>query len=105
MTPEELDSILSSDETLEPSPGFAQSVMASVRRETGGLAPLRFPWWRFAAGVAGAGGMALGATMLLGSPDTFTAPVPGAVLAIVYALVMLLVSLAVAAVPHVLSKP
>ena len=33
MTPEELDRILSSDDTLEPSSGFASKVMASVRRE------------------------------------------------------------------------
>lgn len=105
MTPEELDSILSSEERLEPSSGFARSVMASVRREAEDLAPLRFPWWRFAAGVAASGGMALSATMLLAPLDTLAAPVPAAVLAILYALALLLVSLGVAAVPRVLSKP
>lgn len=105
MTPEELDSILSSEETLEPSRGFAGNVMGSVRRQAEDLPPLRFPWWRFAAGVAASGGMAVSATLLLAQSEMLAAPAPAAIPVIVYALAMLLVSLGVAAVPHVLSKP
>ena len=105
MTPEELDRILSSEQTLEPSCGFARNVMASVRREAEEPAPLRFPWWRFAAGVAASGGMAVGATVLLVQSDVLAAPAHPAVPAIAYAFAMLLVSLGIAAVPHVLSKP
>ena len=105
MTPEELDRILSSDDRPEPSSGFARNVMASVRREAEEPAPLRFPWWRFAAGVAASGGMAVGATVLVVQSDVLAASAHPAVTAIAYAFAMLLVSLGVAAVPHVLNKP
>ena len=104
MTPEELDRILSSDTTLEPSSGFARNVMASVRREAEEPAPLRFPWWRFAGGIAASGGMAAGGMVLLSHTEALTVPPPDAVLAIVYAFAILLVSLGIAAVPRVLSK-
>jgi hypothetical protein len=50
--PDELDQILRSDEIIEPSPGFVSAVMRAVYRESTGLPPLRFPWSRFAIGVA-----------------------------------------------------
>lgn len=65
MTPEELDHILSSDETLEPSSNFALRVMAAVHREAAEPPPIRFPWVRFGAGVAASGAMAMAATSLL----------------------------------------
>jgi hypothetical protein len=105
MTPEELDQILSADETPELSPGFAGTVMARVHRQTEEPAPLRFPWLRFTAGIAASGGMAFGGTVLLSHSDAFAASVPATVPAIAYAFAMLLVSLGVAAVPRVLSKP
>jgi hypothetical protein len=64
MTPEELDSILSTDETVEPSPRFASSVMAAVRRDTEYERP-RFPWLRFATGIAASLVMAATGTALL----------------------------------------
>jgi hypothetical protein len=105
MTPEELDRILSSDDRLEPSSDFAKNVMLSLRREADEPAPLRFPWWRFASGIAASGGIASGATVLLLQWDVLAAPVHVGVPAIVYAFAMLLVSLGIAAVPRVLSKP
>lgn len=105
MTPEELDDILSSEKTLEPSSSFAGSVMASVRREAMEPAPLRFPWWRFAAGIGASGGMAASGTVLLMRSDVLAGPAPAAVPATVYAFAMLLVSLGVAAVPLVLREP
>jgi len=52
MMPDELDEILMSDETIEPSPGFVSTVMHAVYLESTELPPLRFPWSRFGIGVA-----------------------------------------------------
>jgi hypothetical protein len=52
MIPDELDEILRSDATIEPSPGFVSAVMRAVYRESTELPPLRFPWSRFGIGVA-----------------------------------------------------
>ena len=53
--PDELDEILRSEETIEPSPDFVSSVMRAVYRESTELSPLRFPWSRFGIGVAACG--------------------------------------------------
>ena len=52
MMPDELDEILRSDETIEPSPGFMGAVMGAVYQESTEPPPLRFPWSRFGIGVA-----------------------------------------------------
>ena len=52
---DEIDRILVSEEALEPSSGFAASVMRAVRDTASELAPLPFPWWRFAIGVIACG--------------------------------------------------
>jgi hypothetical protein len=104
MTPEELDRILNSEDTLEPSSFFASNVMSSVRREADQPAPLRFPWWRFATGVAASGGMAIGGAVLAMNSEMLSRPAPAAVLVIVYAFAMLLVGIGVAAVPRVLIR-
>jgi hypothetical protein len=44
MKPDELDRILSSESEIVPSPGFARSVMAAVRREAAVPPPIPFPW-------------------------------------------------------------
>lgn len=105
MTPEELDRILSSETAPEPSAGFATNVMKSVRREAEEPAALRFPWGRFAAGIAASGAMAVCGTVLLLQSDILAAAAPGPVPAIVYSFAMVLVSLGVAAVPRVMSGP
>jgi len=53
----EINSILSREDEILPSSGFAVSVMDAVRREAAALPPIPFPWKRalpglFAAGVA-----------------------------------------------------
>ncbi len=101
MTPEELDAILNSDEAPEPSPAFVRNVMASVRREPGEPAPLRFPWWRFGAGVVASGAMAAGGTALLAQSGALSAPTPDVAAAAVYAIAMLLISVGVVALPRV----
>ena len=51
MTPEDLDRILSSDEPLVPSSGFAASVMERAREAASAPPPLPFPWRRYLLGL------------------------------------------------------
>ena len=51
----DLDRILSREENLLPSSGFAASVMASVRSEASTPPPIPFPWKRVTPGLAVAG--------------------------------------------------
>jgi hypothetical protein len=44
---DDLDGLLSNDDTLVPSSGFASSVMEAVQHAADEPPPLRFPWWRF----------------------------------------------------------
>jgi hypothetical protein len=44
MRPDDLDRVLSSEIEIVPSPGFARSVMAAVRREAAAPPPIPFPW-------------------------------------------------------------
>lgn len=48
----DLDRILASEELLTPSVGFVNRVTAAVRRAHDHVAPIRFPWQRFAVGLA-----------------------------------------------------
>jgi hypothetical protein len=50
---DQLDQILSSDDVLTPSSGFAAGVMEAVREAASEPPPLPFPWRRFAAGLLG----------------------------------------------------
>ena len=49
---DDLDRILVDEEPLVPSAGFAQRVMEAVRQSLDYVAPLHFPWLRFAAGLS-----------------------------------------------------
>ena len=69
MTPEELDRILSSEAHAGAVVSLRLECHGFVRREADQPAPLRFPWWRFAAGVAASGGMAVGGAVLLCSSE------------------------------------
>jgi hypothetical protein len=106
MTPDELDRILSSDDSVEPSPDFMRKVMESVRSAAAEPPPLRFPWFRFAMGLAGClaaarSGMALLQGMKASLPPLASlsgAPEIGmGILAVV-------ISLAVASVPRMVSR-
>ena len=52
MSHDEIDRILSHDEELLPSSGFAASVMDAVRREAAVPPPIPFPWKRALPGLA-----------------------------------------------------
>ena len=54
MRDDDLDRILSKEETIAPSAGFVTSVMVAVRRENATPAPLSFPWKRALPGIAAA---------------------------------------------------
>jgi hypothetical protein len=47
----EIDRILSRDDGILPSSGFAASVMDAVRREVAALPPIAFPWKRALPGI------------------------------------------------------
>ena len=112
MTPDDLDRMLSSEELLEPSSGFAMDVMAAVRRQAAEPAPVRFPWFRFVAGLAASLVTAAAGTMLLQlyapALAAMTAPLAalGAVTpALGYATAAVLVSLGLATLPRLLFRP
>jgi hypothetical protein len=66
MTPDELDRVLSMDDSAPASsPRFARNVMAAVRREADEPARPPFPWLRFAGGVAASLVMAATGSVLL----------------------------------------
>ena len=54
MRDDDLDRILSKEETIAPSARFVASVMVAVRRENETPAPLSFPWKRALPGIAAA---------------------------------------------------
>ncbi len=64
MTVDEIESILSSEETIEPSAGFAASVMEAVRRSAAEAPALPFPWPRLAGGMAVSAACALAGGLL-----------------------------------------
>ena len=66
---DELDRILSSEEPLVPSSGFAARVMEAVRDAATAPPPLPFPWGRFAIGVAACLVFAASFVLLLMRPD------------------------------------
>ena len=60
MENDEIDRILSHEEEILPSSGFAVSVMDAVKREAAAPRPIPFPWKRALPGVvAGVGALAL----------------------------------------------
>jgi hypothetical protein len=111
MTPDNLDRILSSEDRLEPSSGFATKVMDAVRRQAAEPPPLPFPWFRFAVGLAACGVMAGTGTVLLPRFETSFAVMAGplAPLADVgpelgYATAALLLSLGLAFLPRLIAR-
>jgi hypothetical protein len=65
MTRDALDRILSSEDQIVPSSGFAASVMEAVRREAATPPPIPFPWKRALPGFV-LGVIALATLLLVG---------------------------------------
>ncbi|HYB60314.1 MAG TPA: hypothetical protein VEH50_02450 [Methylomirabilota bacterium] len=82
MTSDELDRILSAEDRIVPSSGFAASVMDTVRREAATPPPIPFPWTRalpgLVVGIAALAGLLVAGFALLRpaiaavNPDTFS---------------------------------
>lgn len=108
MTPDDLDRILSSQDDLQPSSGFAERVMAAALQPDAAPPALKFPWFRFAAGVAASVAMAGAGTALLldSGPALIRAAAPLAAVAPVvgYAALAALLSLGFAALPRLLVR-
>jgi hypothetical protein len=51
---DDLERILAQPEEVEPSSGLTDTVMRAVLRESATPPPIRFPWFRFAAGMGSA---------------------------------------------------
>ena len=65
MKDEPIDRILSSEDTLLPSSGFAAAVMERIHEESVAPAPIPFPWKRIAPGIVmGFAGLGWGAVEL-----------------------------------------
>ena len=62
---DEIDRILSRQDEIVPSSGFAASVMEAVRREAAVPPPIPFPWKRAMAGLV-VGGLALALVLVAG---------------------------------------
>ncbi|MFZ0796696.1 MAG: hypothetical protein WCA13_18540 [Terriglobales bacterium] len=60
---EEIDRILSREDEILPSSGFALSVMDAVRREAAAPPPIPFPWKRALPGLV-AGGLVLALVLI-----------------------------------------
>jgi hypothetical protein len=101
MMPDELDEILSSDETIEPSPGFVGAVMRAVYRESTELPPLRFPWSRFGIGVA-ACALMTGSAGALWSHVEVSAP--RALIHLAYATATMLITLVLLSLPRLTGR-
>jgi drug/metabolite transporter (DMT)-like permease len=69
MDDKELERILSSEEPLVPSSGFALSVMEAIREAEAEPRHARLPWWRLAAGMAGCVGCAASFTAFVSDLD------------------------------------
>jgi hypothetical protein len=106
---DDLDRILSTDDGIEPSSGFANAVMSQVHRVAAEPPPLPFPWGRFVAGVAACGVLAWTGTSLAIQAGPSLSPIvgPAAQLVelspqLVFAAIPLLVVFAIARLPRFL---
>jgi hypothetical protein len=73
---DDIDRVLSNEDSIVPSSGFAASVMEAVRREAETPAPIPFPWKRALPGLVSFAGALI--TLLV---IVFTRPVRGTELA------------------------
>lgn len=73
---DEIDRLLSSEERLEPSSGFAAAAMAAVREAATEPPPLPFPWGRLVSGLVVCCGLTLSGAALAMSADLSAATLP-----------------------------
>ncbi len=75
MHPDELDRLLSEEEIITPSAGFADAVMSEIGREADTPPRIGFPWKYVVAGLVSAG---LGAAAAVSAGLAGPAPAPAA---------------------------
>jgi hypothetical protein len=106
MKGDELERALEQD-SIQPSSGFAESLMAKVRLAATEPPPLRFPWGRFGVGLASCAALASAGAAL--TPEVTTAwtaianalsPLAPAAPQLVYAILGLALSLAFSRLPR-----
>jgi hypothetical protein len=107
MTADDLDRILSAEDSLEPSAGFATNVLEAVRRQASAPPALRFPWLRFTLGLISCLVMAASGSAILWklTPALVTLATPLASLdelapEICWAIGAVVVSLGIASIPR-----
>jgi len=106
---EDLDRILSSDDSLEPSAGFAGAVMGGVRRLAAEPAPLPFPWPRFSLGLVACATMAAAGAALVPRAEPIlravVAPLAAVGPELGWATLAVIVSVGLARLPGVFARP
>jgi hypothetical protein len=75
---DDIDRLMTEDDTIVPSSGFAGAVMDAVQAAVEDPPPLRFPWGRFALGVAACLLWAAAGLSVLRGVDVLLPPVIGA---------------------------
>src|SRR5437867_1437840 len=105
---EELDRILSSENSPEPSSGFAGAVMSAVRRQEGEPPPIPFPWPRFIVGLGACATMAAAGAALVPRVEPILLEVAAPLAAVgpelACAGLALIVSVGLARLPHVFPR-
>lgn len=107
---DDLERILSAEDSVEPSAGFTSVVMAAVHRQAA-EPPLPFPWFRFAALLVACLVMAATGAVLLLRAETALASIPTALAPLLalapelgYAAAVTLVGLGIAYLPRWLMR-
>jgi len=75
---DDVDRLMTEDDTIVPSSGFASAVMDAVQAAVDDPPPLRFPWGRFTLGVAGCLVWAVAGLSVLRGMDLQLPPAIGA---------------------------
>lgn len=108
---DDLDRILESDDSLEPSSGFAGGVMDAVRRQAAEAPSIPFPWARFGVGLAACVTLAAAGAALLMRAEPFLAaaasslaPLAAAGPMLGYAAIAAVGSMALARLPRLFSR-
>jgi hypothetical protein len=108
---DDLDRILESDDSLEPSSGFASGVMDAVRRQAADAPSIPFPWARFSVGVAASVALAATGTVVLVRAEpalsavaTSLSPLAAVGPELGYAAMAVVASMALARLPRVFSR-
>lgn len=74
---DDIDRLMTADDTIVPSSGFASEVLAAVRASVESPPPPRFPWGRFSLGIGTCLLWAAAGLTVLGGVDLSLPPIVG----------------------------